>query len=158
MNAYAAKAQLSNWVSDSQKHKTKLFLFLLLLPTNLYVAKFSDAIFIISNLFFTYNLFRVNAHYRSMKARDALEHAFAAKFGNSIKWTESKELSNDIKEISNKVSDSLLKDGINWKFTDFNSDLHDDVILKLEERLKLPEIPRTYRRARLEAFIHNQPK
>jgi hypothetical protein len=82
----------------------------------------------------------------------------------SITWTESSELQSLLKETSEKVTKSLEEEaklegrnpGQVWKWdSNGNSgDLHDDVVLGLQTELRLPELIRTYRRARMQYYTH----
>lgn len=67
-----------------------------------------------------------------------------------VKWVHSQELETALIESCCKTTKSLAQEGIDWKL---DGDLHDEVIIKLEKSLKLPELLQSYRRARIEKMV-----
>ncbi|KAJ3054156.1 hypothetical protein HK102_011565, partial [Quaeritorhiza haematococci] len=191
------KAQLTDWLQHSDKHSTKLYLWLLIFPPVLFLAKFGSLAVIASNILFSYNCFRVNAHYRAMygaktvqkcldleRAKEEAERKAALTITNKraegvrrppeerqrlqkekeggVMWNASNELDEKIRTISEEVSKELEEEarsaGIQnarvWRWRP-DGDLHDLVIERLEKELKVVELGRTYRRGRLQYFVHN---
>ncbi|KAJ3153476.1 hypothetical protein HDU89_000502 [Geranomyces variabilis] len=151
------KRQLSDEVlANSDSHRQKLFLWALLLPSALYVAKFH---LVAANVLFSYNVFRLNAAWRSVYGAKVLQRAIDAR---QVTWTASSELDERIRAISDQVAARAKaeaggggdgNDSQTWKWTE-GGDLHDEVVERLETELKLAELSRTYRRARLQYFVH----
>ncbi|KAJ3158777.1 hypothetical protein HDU86_002458 [Geranomyces michiganensis] len=155
------KRQLSDSVlANSDSHRQKLFLWALLLPSALYVAKFY---LVAANVLFSYNVFRLNASWRAVYGAKCLQRAIDAR---QVTWTASRELDDRIKAISQQVqvAASRSRDAAAaaaysadadaaWTWSE-DGDLHDEVVERLEEELKLAELSRTYRRARMQYFVH----
>ncbi|KAJ3178034.1 hypothetical protein HDU87_003812 [Geranomyces variabilis] len=151
VSSRAIKRQLSDEVlANSDSHRQKLFLWALLLPSALYVAKFH---LVAANVLFSYNVFRLNAAWRSVYGAKVLQRAIDAR---QVTWTASTELDERIRAISDEVAAKAKAeaggDSHTWKWT--GGDLHDEVVERLETELKLAELSRTYRRARLQYFVH----
>jgi hypothetical protein len=71
-----------------------------------------------------------------------------------IMFTPDLELEKMIKDESLAVSADLKKNGIQWTVRDdLRGDMHDDVMFRVEKAMKLHELSRTYRRARMEMFL-----
>ncbi|KAJ3203911.1 hypothetical protein HK099_001331, partial [Clydaea vesicula] len=148
------KKRLATMTEENDKHKRNLYLWLLILPTNLFLAKFGDTAVLFANLFFTYNCFRVNAHYRAMHGVKELEKALRRK--KFVNFNSSKELDDLIKAESSEVNKNLKKNNEgDWKLNKVNQDLHDDVVLSIEKKMKVHELSRSYRRARTEYFLYD---
>jgi hypothetical protein len=147
----------------------------LILPTNFLIAKFSDLATVAMNLFFMYNCFRVAGSFKAMKGSVRVEKAVsgvAKTYSDAagtvttdpkdveIVFTPDVELEGMIKAESRLVSEELKdKDGIEWSIReDLREDLHDDVLLGIEKNLRLHELSRTYRRARMEMFLFEEKK
>ncbi|KND01776.1 uncharacterized protein SPPG_03568 [Spizellomyces punctatus DAOM BR117] len=150
-NAKLIKNQLGEFLANSDRHRSKLFLWALVLPVDLYLAKFHLAI---ANILFSYNIFRLNASWRSMHGSRTLQKLLDSK---AVTWTASKELDEMIQRISGEVTQQIEREvgsqGRVWRWRP-DGDLHDDVVEKLERDLKMAELGRTYRRTRLQYYIH----
>ncbi|KAJ1564032.1 hypothetical protein HK096_009917 [Nowakowskiella sp. JEL0078] len=159
--------QLKKWIDSSDRHQSKLFMWSLIFPACFQVAKFHLAP---ANILFAYVCFRVNAHYRAMQGARTLQYLID---NNQISWNEDTEFRKSfleiVKEVETEEKEWMLNKMKNLKLTDSNQrhfeevawkfipglDLHDEVLMKLEERLKIAELSRTYRRARLQYFVHD---
>ncbi|TPX60210.1 hypothetical protein PhCBS80983_g01932 [Powellomyces hirtus] len=150
-NAKLIKNQVGEILANSDRHRGKLFLWALLLPSALYISKFYLAL---ANILFTYNVFRLNASWRSMYGSKVLQKLIDSR---NVTWTPSEELDAQVKSISEDVTKRLSGEGAEgrrvWRWTR-DGDLHDEVVEQLERDLKLAELGRTYRRARLQYFVH----
>jgi hypothetical protein len=141
--------QLSTWIGDSRKFSPKLLFFGLLLPTNFYIAKW----FLIgAQAGFSYHVFRLNAvaraHFGSQKIQKLANR-------RRVTWTSSPKLQAKIEEFANQVRDENQAEGLktSWAWKS-GEDLHDDVVSKLEKEFKLPELLHTFRRTRLQYYVH----
>jgi hypothetical protein len=69
-------------------------------------------------------------------------------------FTPSPTISNIIAKSSASVTDELRNESgpHNWKYCE-GDDLHDGVVMKLMQELRLPELIRTHRRTRLEVLF-----
>ena len=159
------KNHLASWMGDSQKYTPKALFFGLLLPTNFYVAKF---FLLAAQAGFTYHLFRLNATVRAHLGAQKIQHLANRR---KISWTSSSELQEMIKDFSSKTSQELrtitadeVSHGTSssntnrkkqevWEWQD-GHDLHDDVVRELEVKLKLPELLQTFRRTRMQYYVH----
>ncbi|KAJ3130299.1 hypothetical protein HK098_004346 [Nowakowskiella sp. JEL0407] len=177
----AAKDQLANWINKSATHRNKLLLWSLIFPLDFQIAKIHLPA---ANIFFVYNCFRVASHFRAMQGARLLREFFdgsessagevmgtnivdsetASSEGrrNKIVWNESKEfgelLKRAIKSVEEEDAEYVRKSAqysASWKWESSGGDLHDDVLFKLEKDLKLAELSRTYRRARMQYFVQN---
>ncbi|KAJ3326577.1 hypothetical protein HDU76_012807 [Blyttiomyces sp. JEL0837] len=164
-NVREVKQQLSEWLADSEKHRSQLFLWCLIFPADLYLAKY---IALAANLFFFYNIFRINAHWRAMTSAGTLQRLINSKH---VTWTESRDFENLIVTKAGQVHEELLREqlermggsdgsgGTNtgirvWKWDPaVRGDLHDHVVIELEKDMNLVELTRTYRRGRMEAVF-----
>ncbi|KAJ3041065.1 hypothetical protein HDV00_009965 [Rhizophlyctis rosea] len=154
-----AKAQLSDWLGNSDKQRGKLFLWSLVFGVDFYIAKFLMAA---ANIIFTYNVFRVNAHWRADVGAKVLQRLINEK---KVIWTPSEELEKMIVTTSEKVTQRAQAENAErsakgvaanapvWRWNP-RDDIHDEVIEELEQQLHSPEFARTYRRARMQYFIH----
>jgi hypothetical protein len=147
-------------------------LWLLILPTNLLIAKFSDFATVAANVFFMYNCFRVSASYKAMKGSVMLDKAVtgvAKSYSDAagtvtvdpkdveIEFIPDMELEEMLKNESRVVSADLKEKGIEWSVReDLRDDLHDDVLLQIEKNMRLHELSRTYRRARIEMWLFKE--
>ncbi|KAI9091238.1 mitochondrial K+-H+ exchange-related-domain-containing protein [Phlyctochytrium arcticum] len=148
-NSRVIKSQLGDFLSNSGRHRQKLFLWALILPSSLYIAK---VYVVLANLFFSYNVFRLNASWRSQYGAKTLQKLLDSK---QVTWTSSQELDDQIKVLSDEVTSRMKKeDGPVWQWTP-TGDLHDEVVEGLEAQLKAVELARTYRRARMQYLVHN---
>ncbi|KAJ3015749.1 hypothetical protein HKX48_004404 [Thoreauomyces humboldtii] len=137
--------------TDGDRHRSKLFLWALLLPSALYISKFYIAL---ANILFTYNVFRLNASWRSMYGSKILQRLLDSR---QVTWTASEALDEQVRALSADVTRRAEAEaghgGKVWRWTK-DSDLHDEVVDRLEADLKLAELARTYRRARMQYFVH----
>ncbi|KAI8824318.1 uncharacterized protein EV422DRAFT_316340 [Fimicolochytrium jonesii] len=97
-NARAVKAQVGEYLANRDRHRRRLFLWSLALPSSLYIAKFHVTV---ANVFFTYNVFRINAAWRAMYGGQTLQKLVDAR---KVTWTSSKELDGIIRRGSEEVS------------------------------------------------------
>ena len=120
---------------------------------------------IAANAFFTYNVFRINSHWRASTSASTLQRLLDCK---SVTWTPSTELERLIVDQAEQFSSQLAQNvklstnnneqvvGKVWKWDPNRErgDLHDAVITRLQALMKLPELIRTYRRTRMQYFVH----
>ncbi|KAJ3218532.1 hypothetical protein HDU67_005091 [Dinochytrium kinnereticum] len=135
LNSRLIKEQLVDYLGDSTKHRGKLFLWTLILPLDIYLAKVA---LVAANTFLCYNVFRVNAHWRANRNAQTLQRLIDTK---KITWTPSQ----GFEDVVMKKVGEVHKE-VGWRFD--GGDLHDGVLERLEVELKLPELLRTYRRVR----------
>ena len=115
-----AEQQLRDWVSKRSKHSNQLFFGCLMLPVTVFLSK---VLVPAVNVGLVYLLFRINAHFRCIKAcgslkklmdGDTLSSTLSSSPSTSlppeVTWTASEDLSNLIIKRSVQVSHSLLSD------------------------------------------------
>ncbi|KAI8846293.1 hypothetical protein BC829DRAFT_491436 [Chytridium lagenaria] len=107
LNVRLIKDQLAEYLGNSAKHRSKLFLWALILPADVYLAKFAV---IAANAFLCYNVFRVNAHWRANSNANSLQRLLDAK---SVTWTSSSAFQSLIERKAGEVSKSIEENGEN---------------------------------------------
>ncbi|KAJ3102849.1 hypothetical protein HDU97_000232 [Phlyctochytrium planicorne] len=142
------KEQLALYLQEHEKHRTRLLMWSLILPADFYLAKF----FVMSaNLFFCYNVFRINAHWRAYRSASTLQKLLNHREG--ITWTPSEEFE---KLILDKAEDASGELGGRWRYLpERNKDLHDLAVEKMEKDMRLVELGRTYRRVRAQFYFRD---
>jgi hypothetical protein len=144
------REQLREWLSQSQKFTPKLVFFSLLLPTNFFVAKVLGLI--PANALFTYHIFRLNASFRAMYGSKRLQTLIDTQ---RVTFNQSKELESQIQQCSAEVEKELAQSGQEWKYVP-RQDLHDLLVDRLSQQLRLPELKQSIRRSRMHHFVHHQ--
>ncbi|KAJ3113746.1 hypothetical protein HDU96_003006 [Phlyctochytrium bullatum] len=135
------KEQLSLYLADTIKHRRGLYLWSMILPFDLYLSKF---LVLAANAFFCYNVFRVNAHWRANTAQQTVQSLIDAR---RVVWTPSPGFEALVRERADDVTREL---GGRWVWR--GGDLHDEVVLRVEGEMRLPELARTYRRVRAQLW------
>ncbi|KAI9202281.1 uncharacterized protein BJ171DRAFT_182632 [Polychytrium aggregatum] len=148
LNEALLKSQISNWIQDD-KHRRMLVIWSIFFPGSLYIAKVHVAL---ANLFFTYNVFRVNSHYRAHYGFRTLRKLIDER---KVAWIPSPELESAIKTITDELSQTNVANGL--KPLQFHplKDMDDEVVTRLEQDLKAVELSRSYRRTRTEYYLYN---
>jgi hypothetical protein len=142
------REQLREWMSQSHKFTPKLVFFSLLLPTNFFVAKVLGLI--PANALFTYHIFRLNASFRAMYGSKRLQTLIDT---DRVTWTPSTQLESQIQEWSAEIEKELAKAGQSWTYVP-RQDLHDLLVDKVAQELRLPELKQSIRRSRMHHFVH----
>ncbi|KAJ3165994.1 hypothetical protein HK101_012040 [Irineochytrium annulatum] len=172
---------LSTTNLDSARHRFQLFLWAIILPANILLAKI---FFTLANIFLAYNVFRVNAHMRSFLSGGVLGRLLdkgnssvsksvvpladagaagseaAVSQNRRVTWTKSEKLEEMIRSHSADVTKELrarARPGeAVWERKDARDgggDLHDLVVERLGKDLRLFELGRTYSRIRTQREI-----
>ncbi|KAJ3189097.1 hypothetical protein HDU85_002722 [Gaertneriomyces sp. JEL0708] len=149
-NLKMIKAQIGEFLANGDRHRSRLFLWALILPSSLYIGKFHVAV---ANLFFSYNVFRLNASWRAMYGAKTLQKLLDSR---KVTWKADDQLQTLIESSSQEVTARLeetANGGKIWRYSP-GADLHDEVVERLEKELKSVELSRTYRRSRLQYLVH----
>ncbi|KAJ3290739.1 hypothetical protein HK104_006545 [Borealophlyctis nickersoniae] len=151
MDQRSAKAQLIRWMGQGNKQLASLVAWGVGLAGVAFIAKAVGMA--VANILFSYNIFRINAHWRGNNGYKRVGEIL--QYRRAI-WTPSEELDRIIQDASRKVTESMEEKGENpvWRWEP-NGDLHDEVLEVLEKDLRAVELTRTYRRARLQYYVHN---
>lgn len=139
------KRKIVNYLQAAPRFRKRLVFWALILPTNLYIAKF---FLVIANILLSYNCFRVNGLWRASNGAGRLQTLLNDK---RVTWTPSNELQEMVEQFSKKAE----LDNAGYVFAN-GGDLHDDVISSIEAKLKIPELTRTYRRTRMNTLVFGE--
>jgi hypothetical protein len=142
-----AEKQLKYWLLESPKYAPRLILLGLLLPTNIFVAKYIG--FVPANILLSYHLFRFNQYFRAYYGSTRLQTLINR---NKVEWKPSVEFSESILVTASKVSEDLKAEGIDWKWEP-GHDLNDEVVEILSKEHKIPELLQTVRRSRMQYYV-----
>lgn len=96
------------------------------------------------------------SHFRAHLGAEALKRCFERRTVEFIPDAKVNEVMEESVEELKKDSESALG---NWKWYGnndaFRGDIHDEVLMKMEKKLKVPELLRGYRRSRWEVILHH---
>ncbi|KAH6567987.1 hypothetical protein BSLG_006304 [Batrachochytrium salamandrivorans] len=158
LNEKLIHEQLQNWLKDSGVHQHRMIIGALLLPANFLLAK---VIWLPANIFLVYYLFRVNASIRANSGANMLQKLINSR---QVNWIPSPEFQSQIETLSTDVTHRIAKtenmavdSPTVWKW-DPQGDLHDDVIAGLQKQLNVHEWSNTYRRSRMQYYMHPTSK
>ncbi|KAI8905031.1 hypothetical protein EDD86DRAFT_212107 [Gorgonomyces haynaldii] len=140
-----AKETLVRYLSN-KSFGSRLVGWSLMLPTSFFIAKF----FVLgANALFSYNVFRINAAWRASNGQSRLQDLVDRR---KVIWTQSSDLESLIGQTSDQVSQDLKSQGIEYQWQS-GSDVHDEVVLRMQKELKLPELIQSHRRTRMHSLV-----
>lgn len=148
LNELLIKQQLRSWLSDSPtRFKMSAFKWAISTPLLFILAKL---IFVPANILLSYTLFRSVSSFRAWKGSDVLQRLVNDR---KILWIPSEKYTQLIRDKAKEVEQELSQEGLCWKFAEDETDLHDDVVTKLEIELRAPELIRSHRRNRMQMMF-----